>query len=370
MRPLLSAALIVRDEARCIGDCLTSIAGVVDEIVVVDTGSSDETPEIARRFGSRVVSHRWREDFAEARNVSLELARGEWILYIDADEWLAETDRATVERLLRDAEEVAFRVLLRPMRDLTPYREYRLWRNDPRIRFEGIIHERVVPAIQRVALEDGRPIGDCGLLLEHEGYDGGQDHKHQRNLPLLRAELPHDPDNLFKHHHLARVLKGLGQDDEAAVVLTDAAELARRRPGDPLGVLVFVDLVRARRDRGEDVTELLAEARARYPANKLVWWVQAAADTSRGRYLEALEQLDRLLAVDVSALPDEGPAYDQRIFGEYAHEARGVCLFRLGRYDEAADAYGRASEIDPANLAYRAKRHVALGRVERRPDPA
>jgi tetratricopeptide (TPR) repeat protein len=367
--PLLSAAMIVRDEAQFIGDCLTSIAGVVDEIVVADTGSSDQTPEIARRFGARVVNHPWREDFAEARNVSLELARGEWILYIDADERLVDTDRATVEALLGNANEVAFRVLLRPMLNATPYREYRLWRNDPRIRFEGIIHERVVPAIHRVALADGRAIGDCDLLLEHEGYDGSQDHKHVRNLPLLRAELPHDPENLFKHHHRARVLKGLGQEDEAATVLTDAAELARRRPGDPLGVLVFVDLVRGCRDRGEDVTELVAEARGRYPSNKLLWWVQAAAHASNGRYFESLELLDQLLAVDVSGLPDEGPAYDERIFGEYAHEARGLCLFRLGRYAEAAEAYGRASAIDPSNLAYRAKRHVALGRVERASEP-
>jgi tetratricopeptide (TPR) repeat protein len=369
MRPLLSAALIVRDEARFIGDCLTSVVGVVDEIVVVDTGSTDETPEIARRFGARVVEHPWREDFAEARNVSLQLARGEWILYIDADERLADNDRTTVEGLLRDADEIAFRVLLRPMRDTTPYREYRLWRNDPRIRFEGIIHERVVPAIHRVALEDGRPIGDCDLLLEHMGYEGSQDHKHVRNLPLLRAELPHDPENLFKHHHLARVLQGLGQQEEAAVVLADAAELARRRPGDPLGVLVFVDLVRACRDQGEDITDLLAEARVRYPGNKLLWWIQAAAHASDAHYGDALELLDQLLSVDLSALPDEGPAYDQRIFGEFAHEARGLCLFRLGRYAEAADAYGRAAQIDPANLEYRAKRHVALGRSERPHEP-
>jgi tetratricopeptide (TPR) repeat protein len=369
MRPLLSAALIVRDEARFIGDCLSSIAGVVDEIVVVDTGSSDETPEIARRFGSRVVNHPWREDFAEARNVSLELACGDWILYIDADERLRDPDRSAVEALLRDADEVAFRVLLRPMVNTTAYREYRLWRNDPRIRFEGIIHERIVPAIHRVANEDRRPIGDCDLLLEHAGYEGSQAHKHLRNLPLLRAELPHDPENLFKHHHLARVLQGLGQAEEAAAVLTGAAEVARRRPGDPLGALVFIDLVRACRDQGEDITELLGEARGRYPDNKLLWWVAAAAYASDGRYDEALQLLDRLLGVDVAALPDEGPAYDERIFGEFAHEARGLCLFRLGRYAEAAAAYGRASEIDPTNLPYRSKRHVALGRMQRAPEP-
>lgn len=363
MRLLVSAALIVRDEERFIGECLTSIAGVVDEVVVVDTGSTDATPEIARQHGARVVDHPWRSDFAEARNVSLDLARGDWILYIDADERLVDCDRATIERLLRDADEAAFRLLLRPMVGTTPYLEYRLWRNDPRIRFEGIIHEKVVPAIQRVAEEDGRSISDCELLLEHGGYEGDQDHKHRRNLPLLRAGIPQDPYNLFKRHHLARVLIGLGQDDEAAAVLEEAADLARRLPHDPVGVLVFSEQVRLRRERDENVTELLEEARVRYPGDKMLWWTQAAVHMSAGHPEEALELVDRLLAVDLSDLPAEGPSYDERIFTEFAHEARGVCLFRLGRYQEAADAFAHASGIDPSNLAYRAKRQVALGRA-------
>ncbi len=310
-----------------------------------------------------MTHHPWRGDFAEARNVSLDLAQSEWILYIDADERLVGADRAAVERLLGEADEIAFRLLLRPTSSSTPYREYRLWRNDPRIRFDGKIHEKVVPAIHRVAAEDGRRIGDCDMLLEHEGYEGSQLHKHQRNLPLLRVELPQDPDNLFKRHHLARALQGIGQEAEATEVLEEAVALARRRPFDPLGVLVFTDLVRLRRGFGENVTSLLDEARARYPSNKLLWWVDAAARISEGRYEESLKLLDRLLRVDLSALPDEGPAYDRGIFMEFAHEARGICLFRLGRYAEAAEAYGRALRFDPDNLQYRAKRHVALGRA-------
>jgi len=363
VRPLLSAALIVRDEARFIGDCLRSLTGIVDDVIVVDTGSTDETRAIARGLGARVVDHPWQGSFAEARNVSLDLALGEWVLYIDADERLVGAERAEVHRLLHDADEVAFRLLFQPMLNATPYREYRLWRNDPRIRFDGIIHETVVPAIHEVAEREGRTVGVCDLLLVHEGYEGTQDHKHARNLPLLREELVHDPDNLFKRHHLARVLTGLGRDDEASVVLAGAVELARQRPYDPLGVLVFTDYVRLRRASGHDVAELLAEGRVLYPSNKLLWWVDAAVCLSAGRFDDALELLDRLVAVDLSTLPDEGPSYDQRIFGESAQEARGTCLFRLGRYEEAAAAYGLAAALAPGNLAYRAKREAALGRA-------
>jgi glycosyltransferase involved in cell wall biosynthesis len=360
---LLSATLIVRDEAKVLEDCLDSIRDVVDEIVVVDTGSVDGSADIARRLGARVIHHPWKHDFAEARNVGLDAAQGEWILYIDADERLSATDRAAVERLLTGRPEVAFRLLLRPDLRSTPYREYRLWRGDPRIRFRGQIHEKVTPAIAAVSRADRRPIGDCELQLTHVGYEGSQVHKHARNLPLLRAELSREPDNLFNRHHLARVLQGLGHDEEAALVLGDAVELSRRRPSDPLGVLVLTDLVRLRRARDEDVSDLLSEARRRYPDNKLLWWVEAAVAMSDGRYAEALELLDRLLAVDLAMLPNEGVAYDERIFGEFTHEARGTCLFRMERYAEAAEAYDHAALADPSNLTYRAKREVARGRA-------
>jgi tetratricopeptide (TPR) repeat protein len=360
---LLTAALIVRDEEAVLDDCLASIRSVVDEIVVVDTGSVDRSPEIAEQYEARVVRRPWRDDFAEARNVALDAARGGWILYIDADERLAPAGRDSVEVLLRDAPEVAFRVLLRPDSVSTPYLEYRLWRNDPRIRFVGRIHEKVVPAIHAVAVSDLRPIGDCDLLLTHVGYDGDQARKHRRNLPLLRAQLAEEPDNLFNQHHLARVLRGLGEDEEAERVLEHAVEIARSRPYDPAGVLAFTDLVRVRRDRGEDVAELLAEARRLYPTNKLLWWLQATDRLESGRYVEALDILDTLLCVDLAALPVEGVAYDERIFGEFAHEARGIALFRLERYGEAADAFAAAARLAPGNVGYRAKQRVAVART-------
>lgn len=365
MGGLLSATLIVRDESAVLGDCLASIDGIVDEVVVVDTGSVDDSVAIAERYGARVISHAWSGDFAEARNLALDAASGDWILYIDADECLAPTDRRTVEQLLRGADKTAFRVLLCPYVRSTPYFEYRIWRHDPRIRFRGQIHEKVTPAISEVAAADGRPIGDCDLLLTHVGYEGDQTHKHRRNLPLLRAQLAVEPENLFNLHHLARVLAGLGQADEAERVLTSAVELARQRPHDSLGVLAFTDLVRARRDRGVDVTDLLGEARLRFPENKLLWWIEAAFHLSHERYGDALELLDRLLAVDLATLPAEGVSYDDRIFGEFTHEARGACLFRLGRYADAAAAYGEAARLNPGALSYRAKRDAAAGRARR-----
>ncbi len=185
--------MIVRDEAEHLAACLASLEGIVDDVVVVDTGSVDDTVAIATRLGARVYHHPWTDNFSDARNAALDHAAGRWILYIDADERLRPIARERIVALLDDADEVAFRVWLRPFLGATPAREYRLWRNDPRIRFVGVIHEKVVPAIQAVALADGRGIGLCDLELDHLGYESDQARKHERNLPLLRAQLRAEP---------------------------------------------------------------------------------------------------------------------------------------------------------------------------------
>src|SRR5213592_4364106 len=99
-RPLLTAAMIARDEERHLPDCLASLTDVVDEVVLVDTGSVDSTVEIARAHGATVLHHVWRDDFSAPRNLGLDNARGRWILYIDADERLRPIERSWVEAML------------------------------------------------------------------------------------------------------------------------------------------------------------------------------------------------------------------------------------------------------------------------------
>src|SRR6516225_959689 len=92
--------MIVRDEERYLAGCLESVADLVDEIIVVDTGSTDSTPDIARRFGARVSHFQWVDDFSAARNESLRHATGEWIFWLDADERLDAPNRSKFQQLL------------------------------------------------------------------------------------------------------------------------------------------------------------------------------------------------------------------------------------------------------------------------------
>src|SRR5262245_25748930 len=162
---LLTAAMIVRNEERFLDDCLASIHDVVDEIVVIDTGSTDGSERIARAHGARVTRLPWTGDFAAARNESMDLARGRWILYIDADERLRGAERSKVESLLREPGMVAHTVRFRPRTGSTRYHEYRIFLNDPRIRFRGVIHETMLSAIREVAAHDGLRIGHSDLMI-------------------------------------------------------------------------------------------------------------------------------------------------------------------------------------------------------------
>ncbi len=237
--PRITAAMIVRNEERFLPGCLASLRQEVDEIVIVDTGSDDRSREIALDRGAVVIDHPWRSDFAEARNVGLDHATGDWILYIDADERLVVPEPGALRRAVALPDAVAGRVRFRPRVAYTPYREIRLFRRDARIRFRGRIHETAHPDIGKVALSDGLRLADFAVGIEHFGYEGDLAHKHARNLPLLEAAVGDEP--------------GL-----------DHAKRVLRRPGNFTATLHFCDPFDPRDFPGRKA--IAAEARARVAA--------------------------------------------------------------------------------------------------------
>lgn len=367
-KALLTASMIIRNEEHYLAECLDSIKEIVDEIVIVDTGSTDQGKEIAESFGARVFDFPWSNDFAAARNESLRRSSGEWILYIDADERVRNADRRVVEKWLSDHGKVAFTVRFRPHLGFTTYREFRLFRNDPRIRFKGYIHETMVPSIRAVSAEDATTIGHCDLTIEHEGYEGNQYHKHKRNLPLLREQLREDPKRVYCWWHLGWVLKGLGDESGAEDAWLSAIEVIREQgPHSMADSLPYADLARLRLNNGKDVKPLIEDALQLFPNQYLLMWIKAQTKTCDGKLEEAISIFKHVISVDAQKVEDEKLAYDKKIFGVLSYEPLAHCYFKIGGYDEAAYYYHLCMTIDPSNLEYKIKYQLASARMKTNP---
>jgi tetratricopeptide (TPR) repeat protein len=364
----VSAALIVRNESRFIEECLESLAGAVDEIVLIDTGSTDNTLEKARRFPVSIHHFAWCDDFAAARNFAIDQANGAWILYIDADERLAASDREHLDAVLADDGKVAWNLRFHPRIDWTPYAETRLFRNDRRIRFRGAIHESMHEGIDDVMRLDGKTTGICRLALQHVGYEDDQSRKNDRNIPLLRKRLEREPDHLYSLWHLGECLKLAGDQDGAIATWTTgvAAAVARptnaRRLDDSLSLL---SLIKLKYKRGEDVDDLLRQSQALYPDQLALRWIAATRALELGDHAAARPLLETLAAIDGESFFDPQLSYEKILFRYLAMEALALCHFRAERYAEAARCYRLAAQAHPDPHACEIKALLADGRAGR-----
>lgn len=356
----LSAALIVRDEAEFIEDCLRSIERHVDQIVLVDTGSVDDTIDIARRFAVDLHQFRWCNDFSAARNFALDQAKSDWILYIDADERLEVPDDVVVSNLLCNQGKVGWRLRLHPRIDWTAYAELRLFRNHPQIRFQGVIHERIHPTLEAFGRANSLDVGDCALNLYHVGYEADQQPKNSRNIPLLREYLLRDPDRLYCWWHLGECLRLAGDEAAAIEAWTNgitrllALEPERRQPGDSL---VYLSLIKTKHDRGEPIDDLAARALALFPDHLAFQWIGAQLAAERGSLEQAKPVLEKLNSTDADSFFDPDLAYDKALFRHLSAEPLALCYFREGRFADAAKLYAQAARtaLDPAALELKAR---------------
>ncbi len=218
----LSLCLIVKNEETFLPECLSFASGVADEIIVVDTGSTDRTIEIAERHGARIIHHQWTDHFAQARNISLAAATMDFILVLDADERLAPGTAEVIRELIDAESENAPPTVYLPLienvdaqgRGLGADHMPRLWRRRPEMVFTGRIHERLGVGVSnlRLAYEDR-------FRIIHLGYDPGIAEargKRARNRALLEQDLAERPDDPVVRYYLAKEHYATG-DDEAAL---------------------------------------------------------------------------------------------------------------------------------------------------------
>jgi len=206
----ISACLMVKNEEEMLPDCLESIKNIADEIIVVDTGSTDNTIAIAESHGAKVYNHPWENDFSKHRNQSISYANGDWFLTIDADERL-ESGKFSVRELkskLKDLSKDVHAVLV-TMKDYTRdgelklvWKVSKLFRNHVGVHFEGEVHNQ--------AVTQGKA-ADSPLVIRHYGYDltpEKMEKKFERTHSLLENRIQEYPEDYEAYFYLANIYGG------------------------------------------------------------------------------------------------------------------------------------------------------------------
>jgi tetratricopeptide (TPR) repeat protein len=233
----LSLCMIVKDEEEMLPRCLAAMQPAVDEMIIVDTGSTDRTVEIAESFGASVLHHEWTGSFSDARNVSLEAATGDWIIYMDADEVLVEEDaerlRACTGRVWREAFTLVETNYTGDIEDGTAltHNALRMWRNRPEYRFKGRLHEQMAYALPGYLTER---IEYTQLRIEHYGYLGvvrDAKDKSRRNLELLEQQVAEGMESAFQSFNLGSEYLALGEHQTAVDHFEKSWRMLESDPG-------------------------------------------------------------------------------------------------------------------------------------------
>lgn len=215
-KPLLTLSMIVKNEEKHLKDCIESALSIVDEIVIVDTGSTDRTKEIAKSFGAKIIDYEWNNNFADARNEALKNSNGEWILYLDADERIQSMSKQLINNMLTMAtDDIGGFLCIIESEHSKDNGETEMHRGGyprifknygyPQIQFTGKVHEQITPSIKAL----GKYFSESGIIITHLGYNLSPEdmsEKVKRNYEMLISQVAEEPLNGYAWFQLGQTL--------------------------------------------------------------------------------------------------------------------------------------------------------------------
>ncbi len=296
----ISLCLIARNEEHCLSGCLASASQLVDEIILVDTGSADKTMTIAAEYGARIFPFEWADDFAAARNYAISQAHGKWILVLDADEKLTLVTRPELLDFIaaNPAEGYYFNItsFIDLNGQITRDQVVRLFKNNSCYRFTGAIHEQVVGSI--LSKEPPGRLLVSPFTIEHYGYlpsELAAKCKFRRNTDLLVKALLNSPQDAFLHYSLAIEYLQNRDFDQAGESLEKMLPLLTGTEGylpQLLGALLLVKLSQPHNQQAE---HLFKNAIHVLPDNGDFYCLFGMWLMQRARYEEAIAILEPAL---------------------------------------------------------------------------
>ena len=236
----ISLCIITKNNQETLANCINSVREIADEIVVVDTGSEDDTMEIAEGLGAKVFSYEWKDNFSDAKNFALDKATKEWILALDADETIAKKDLKKIKKFAEQTDFFGFAFIQRNYHNtiglfssvsckddeyeeskgascFAPRRIVRMFKNDRRIRFEGAVHDTVEPSIFKIG-----KILDTEIPIHHFGMLGRASDRTKKYIEIEKKNLRND---FFQDYQIGIQLHEIGEIVEAVKFLKQSIAL-------------------------------------------------------------------------------------------------------------------------------------------------
>lgn len=217
----ISLCMIVKNEEKFLDKCLSSVVDIVDEMIIVDTGSTDNTIDIAKKFNAKVFNYEWNGSFADARNFSLSKATKDWILVMDADDVFEESDKVKFKGLLNTTQYDGYYfntvsyIMENNDYDFVYNYNIRLIKNIKDYEFVGKIHEQICHKHKQT---DNTKFKIEDITIHHYGYLPSvvdKKNKRERNMPLIQSELDKNPNNPFHNFNLGNEYLALGNLEKA-----------------------------------------------------------------------------------------------------------------------------------------------------------
>jgi len=353
--PTLSACVIMKNEEKNIPRLLSSLREGVDEVVVVDTGSTDQSVEIARSYGARVYFHKWREDFSAAKNEALEKAQGEWILFLDADEEMRAEDLKKLRLILACARQEAFMLPIKSFLDpqeRTHMLNYlvRVFRNRPEIRYQGRVHETVEGSL----LELGKKIFKLhNIFIYHHGYkdQGTTGWKVlSRNYEILLKEIEENPENVDALSYLGRSCLLDGRTEEARDYLERVLALSKSFSFAVLTAHLDLAWMALEEENYEEALSHLYLVKEKEPYLPDLYYLLGFVYHRRGEYARAIECFEKVLSVDYRK--SKSLAVFSRVSWGDLYQKMGECYLVENKEERAKECFEKANEFlsDDPNL--------------------
>ena len=349
----LSVCMIVRNEEKFLGNCLESVQVIADEIIIVDTGSTDRTVEIARKFTDKVYIHAWENNFSKSRNQSLAYAKGDWIMIIDADEELVSEDMPNLMKALEEKEldAIMVQVINKSQQDRgeSILNSARIFRNNGVIHYEGRVHNRAVGITKSRV---------CPVRFFHHGYDVTQirpQEKFDRTVALLKMDLADDPHNPITHHYLSRAYLSREMYEQALEASLTAIRLAEANNDRDLLYLWSSYTAALSCYRLNDLygaEEISLAALKKYPKHIDSHFMLILVYFDNKRWPELIEHGNEYIRL-INLLRTSPALFDNLVTSSLndawnIHALIGMSYFELGRPARASAAFEQAVSTAPA----------------------